>query len=103
MILNESNFQDNVINSTKPVVVDFWASWCAPCNAMTPAFDRLTEKLKDRFVFGKVNIVEESNLSDKYNIGSIPCFVFFKDGEVASTLLGIQSEAKIQEELEKLE
>jgi thioredoxin 1 len=103
MIITESNFKEEVETSTKPVVLDFHAPWCGPCNAMTPLVNKLAEEYKDRFVVGKVNVDEQPELAKKYNVSSIPHFAFIKDGEVKSTKIGVCNEAQIVAELEKLE
>lgn len=93
---------EEIIASGKPVIIDFWATWCSPCMAMGPIVDELAKEYDGKVVIGKYNIDEESDLSSKYRIMSIPTFLFFKDGKkVDIRLAGSQSkailEAKIQE------
>lgn len=101
VILNESNFKESVLDTDKPVLVDFWAAWCGPCNMMSPIIEELAAE--ERFVVGKVNCDEEENLAKKYNISSIPAFLFFKDGELKSSMVGIQSKEKLLKALSDLE
>ncbi len=76
----DSNVKE-VIASGKPVVIDFWATWCGPCMRLAPVIDELAEKYADQVVIGKYNIEEESDLSTDYRIMSIPTILFFKNGE----------------------
>lgn len=103
MIIDEGNFQENVVESDVPVVLDFWAPWCGPCNAMTPRIEALAKELEGKFVVAKVNVDENPELSKKYKISSIPSFLFFKSGEEVERLSGVQTGEKIKEVLESLE
>jgi thioredoxin 1 len=98
MILNESNFEEEVLKSEKPVLVDFWAPWCGPCNALFPTMEALAENHS----VGKVNIDENSELATTYEISSIPALLFFKDGKVAKKLVGIQQQAALEKVFEEL-
>jgi thioredoxin 1 len=104
VIFNKSNFEEFVVKSDKPVMVDFWATWCPPCNAMTPVVEKLAREWEGKAAVGKVNISEEQELSEKYNIASIPAFLFFKNGKPQKqlTLLGVQTEETLQKRLESL-
>lgn len=93
---------NEIIASGKPVIIDFWATWCGPCMSMGPTIDALAEAYANQVIIGKYNIDEESELSAKYRIMSIPTLLFFKGGEkVDIRLVGAQSrevlEAKIKE------
>jgi len=101
MILNESNFDDEVLKSEKPVLVDFWATWCGPCIALTPIIDKLAEEMED-IVVGKVNVEEVPGITARYGIGAVPTLLFFKDGKVVDRTLGLQTETQIREKLESL-
>lgn len=92
------------IESGKPVVIDFWATWCGPCMRMAPVIDELAEKYDGRVHIGKYNIEEETELSDEYRIMSIPTILFFKNGQQIRDLrlAGSQSKAKLEENIEAL-
>jgi thioredoxin 1 len=85
---NESNFQSEVIESDKPVLVDFWAEWCGPCKMIGPVIDQLSGELDGQAKVGKVNVDEARNLAVKYGVRSIPLLLFFKDGEVKDQIVG---------------
>lgn len=97
----DANVKD-IIATGKPVVVDFWATWCGPCKAMAPLIDELAKEYEGRVVIGKYNVDEEGELSDDYRIMSLPTILFFKDGKKTDIrLVGSQKrdtlEAKINE------
>ena len=101
VIFNKENFNKEVKEATKPVMVDFSAPWCAPCNRMTPVVERMASENED-YIIGKLNIDEASELAQEYSVNSIPAFLFFKDGEVKKRLSGIQSETDLLSALEGL-
>lgn len=86
--LNDSNFQSEVIDSDKPVLVDFWAEWCGPCKMIGPVIDQLSGELDGQAKVGKVNVDEARELAVKYGVRSIPLLLFFKDGEVKDQIVG---------------
>ena len=86
MTFTDQNVHD-IIASGKPVVIDFWATWCGPCQRMTPIVEELAEEYKDTVVIGKYNIEEENDLAAQYRIMSIPTILFFKNGEQIKKLL----------------
>lgn len=92
------------IASGKPIVIDFWATWCGPCMRLAPTIDELAEEYADRVLIGKYNVDEQSDLSTEYRIMSIPTLLFFKNGEMVRDLrmAGAQSKADIAERIEKL-
>ena len=94
---------DEIIASGKPVVIDFWATWCGPCKRLSPIIDELAEQFGDAVVIGKYNVDEESDLSTKYRIMSIPTILFFKNGEKTDIrLAGSQSKATLEEKINEL-
>jgi thioredoxin 1 len=97
---SNENFDAEVLNSEKPVLIDFWASWCGPCKMQAPIFDAVAEENPD-VVFGKINIDEEQELATKYSVMSIPTLILFKSGQPVEKLVGLQSEDEIQEILDE--
>ena len=86
----------------KPMILDFWATWCGPCQMVGPMIDELAEEFNGKILVGKVNVDENSDLPSQYGIRNIPTILFFKGGELVNKLVGAQSKAKLQEEAQKL-
>lgn len=95
--INEENFEEEVLNSNVPVLVDFWASWCGPCKMMSPIIEEIAEETKNDIKVCKVNIDENSSLATKYGIMSIPTFIVFKNGEISAHTIGVKSKEEILE------
>ncbi|MGJ8671540.1 thioredoxin [Rubritalea sp.] len=88
LVLTEDNFEAEVINSGKAVLVDFWAEWCGPCKMISPIIDELSDEVGDAAVVGKVEVDTAQALAAKYGVRSIPFLLFFKDGEVKDQIVG---------------
>ncbi len=101
MEFTDSNFDQEVLKSDKPVFVDFWAPWCGPCQMMGPVVDQLAEEVKGAKV-GKVNVDENPATAQKYGIMSIPTMKIFKNGQVVKEFVGMQGKDILKSELEAL-
>ena len=97
-----TNFKDEVLNSSVPVLVDFWAEWCGPCRAIAPLIDELGESFNNTASIGKVNVDSESDISAEYGITSIPTLLFFKDGKVVDKHIGNATKSQLEEKLNSL-
>lgn len=99
----DQNFEEEVLKSKVLVLVDFWATWCGPCQVMGPIIDELAHDFEGKNIkIGKINIDENSEMAEKYGVMSIPNLVFFKDGKVADQLLGVQSKKTLGEKIKKM-
>ena len=87
--LNHENFENEISNSTLPVLVDFWAEWCGPCKTLTPILEELSLELEKKLQVAKVNLDESQDLASKFSIRSIPTLLLFKDGELIDTKVGL--------------
>lgn len=98
--LTDSNFEGEVINSEKPVLVDFWAVWCGPCKVIAPEIEKLAEEKSEELKIGKLNVDENRDTAIKYGISSIPTLLLFKNGEVVKKIIAM-SKDKILTEISK--
>ncbi len=88
--LSESNWNEEVISSDKPVLVDFWAPWCGPCRIIAPIIEEIAEEFEGKLKVGKINTDENPNIAMQYGIRAIPTVILFKNGEVVDTRIGVQ-------------
>ena len=97
--LNQENFEQEVLKSDVPVLVDFWASWCGPCRMLSPIIDEVA-KSTDKVKVGKVNVDEESDLATKFAVMSIPTLILFENGKPVKQIVGVQSKDAILKMIE---
>ena len=95
-IKTKQQFEEEVLNSAKPVFVDFWAEWCGPCRAVSPAVEELSKEYEGKVDFAKVNVDDNNELASKYNVFSIPTLAIFQGGEVVAQSAGALSKEKIK-------
>ncbi len=95
LTLNADLFETEVLESKLPVVVDFWADWCGPCLMLSPIVDEVAEDLKGKVMVAKINVDEEQELAQDYDVQSIPTLILFKKGEEAGRLVGVHSKEDI--------
>ena len=98
----ESNFQDEVLRSTTPVLVDFWAEWCGPCKMLTPVLDELATEYDGKVKIAKVNIDDHQNLAAQYRVTAIPTLLVFKNGQVMEQMVGAKSKRDLKASLDKV-
>ena len=99
---DSTNFEKDVLKSDKPVLVDFWAEWCGPCRTLGPILEEVAGEVGENATIVKVNVDENNDLAQKYGIRGIPTMIFFKNGEAAKTLVGLQPKEEIKKTLEEL-
>jgi thioredoxin 1 len=97
--VTEATFEQEVLKSETPVLVDFWAEWCGPCHAVSPVLEKIAEERKDELKLVKVNIDEEQGLSVRYGVMSIPTMILFKDGEPSAAAVGAQPKSALERSL----
>ena len=96
----DQGFKTEVLESKQPVIVDFWAPWCAPCRIVSPIIDELAQEFEGKVRVGKLNVDENSHTASQYGIMSIPSIVFFKNGKPVRTMIGAQSKENYKQEIE---
>ena len=97
--ITQQNFESEVLGSSVPVLVDFWASWCGPCRMLSPVVDELAEKYEGKVKFGKINVDEQPRLAMNYGVESIPTLLLFKDGRPVDKSVGVVPKSSIEQML----
>jgi thioredoxin 1 len=102
VVVGDSSFKNEVIDSNTPVLVDFWATWCAPCRAIAPALEDLATQYKGKVKIAKLDVDENQGIAQQYGIRSIPTLLMFKGGKVVEQLVGAVPKAKLEDTLKKV-
>lgn len=97
--VQQTNFDAEVSNASRPVLLDFWAPWCGPCRMFSPIVDEIAEQYADSITVGKINIDKEPELAERFGVMSIPTLVLVKDGKPVGSTVGVQPKAAIEEML----
>src|SRR5262245_21783341 len=98
----DANFDEEVIKSDKPVLVDFWAEWCGPCKALTPVIDELARDYSGKAKIGKVNTDENRQISVRFSVSAIPTVMLFQNGQVVEKFVGLRSKKEFQTAIDRL-
>lgn len=98
----EANFEEEVLKSEIPVLVDFYADWCGPCKMMAPVVEELAESYNGKIKVGKCNIDDEMGIAQKYRVMSIPTFILFKDGEAVDVSVGAMSKKELEDKIQSV-
>lgn len=102
LTLTQDNFSKEVLESTQPILVDFWAEWCGPCKMLAPILDELAQEYDGRVKIGKVNIDEHQELAAQYGIRSIPTLLLFRQGQVADQIVGLRSKRDLKASFDRV-
>jgi len=100
--LTQENFASEVLQSSKPVLVDFWAEWCGPCKMIAPVLDELADEYDGRVKIGKVNVDHDQSLAAEYGVTAIPTLIVFQKGQVAEQMRGLRSKRDLKASLDPL-
>jgi thioredoxin 1 len=99
--VSDTSFEQDVLKADKPVIVDFWAEWCGPCKAVSPALEEIAKEMEGRITVAKINIDDNPAVPSRYGIRSIPTLMLFTGGEVKATQIGANPKGKIMEWIER--
>lgn len=102
LTITQANFKSQILDSKTPALLDFWASWCAPCRAVSPIVEELAAKYQGKLTVGKVNVDENQDLAVQYGILNIPTLVFLKGGQEMDRVVGVQPKASLEAKVQKL-
>ena len=102
VVLTDSNFKSEVLQSATPVLVDFWAEWCGPCRALAPVVEKIAAANAGKVKVGKLNVDENPDSAQQYGIQGIPTLLIFKEGKVAHQIVGFQAQANIQRAIDEV-
>ena len=102
IVLNNDNFNKEVLESDELVLVDFWATWCGPCQMIAPVVEQIAKEYSDKLKVGKVNVDDNQELAIKYGVMSIPTLMFFKAGNLVNTVVGFHSKSELEEIINSL-
>jgi thioredoxin 1 len=100
--IDDDGFEKKVLQSEKPVMVDFWAPWCGPCKAIAPTVEALEKEYGDQMTFAKVNVDENPISPSKYGVQAIPTLIFFKNGKIAEQITGMVGKEKLEQTIKNV-
>ena len=100
-VVSNDTFENDVLNSDQPVLVDFWAEWCGPCRMIAPVLEQLAESMDGKVQIAKLNVDENQEVASNYQVSSIPTLILFKDGQVADRVMGALPKATLEQFIER--
>ena len=99
--ITDAEFESSVLQSDKPVILDFWAEWCQPCKMLSPTVEAIAGEYEEKVKVGKLNVDDNPNIATKYGIRGIPTLLFFKGGEVVQQMVGVKSKTEIKKVIDE--